>query len=168
MNKSTTSSVFLDVNVWLALSSPDHEHFHAAWNWYRTLPEGAVLFFCRITQLALLRLLTTRAAMGAGTLRQVEAWETYDRWINSGGAEFAGEPVGLEVNFRFNTKLPQTSPKTWADGYLAAFAEAAGLTLVTLDRALAGESKGCGASQLNDSIPDQKAATGAPLRIGLL
>ena len=34
------------------------------------------------------------------------------------------------------------SPKMWMDAYLAAFAETAGLTLVTFDRALAGKVKG--------------------------
>jgi hypothetical protein len=100
-----------------------------------------MLFFCRITQLALLRLLTTRAAMGLGTLTQIEAWEAYDCWIKTGGASFVGEPVGLDICFRSSTSSSHISPKTWADAYLAAFAEAAGLTLVTFDRALAEKVK---------------------------
>jgi len=34
------------------------------------------------------------------------------------------------------------APKQWADAYLAAFAEAANLTLVTFGRVLAGKAKG--------------------------
>jgi predicted nucleic acid-binding protein len=34
------------------------------------------------------------------------------------------------------------SPKIWADSYLAAFAVAGNLTLVTMDRALAAKVKG--------------------------
>jgi predicted nucleic acid-binding protein len=34
------------------------------------------------------------------------------------------------------------SPKIWADAYLAAFAVAGNLTLVTMDRALAAKVKG--------------------------
>ena len=142
MSKSTISSVFPDVNVWLALSSPDHEHFHSAWDWYRALPEGTVLFFCRVTQLGLLRLLTTRATMGLGTLTQAEAWQAYDRWIESGGAEFVAETVNLEAHFRSSTNSPQASPKKWADAYLAAFSFTIGSRLVTFDRALAGKVKG--------------------------
>jgi uncharacterized protein len=142
MSKSTTSSVFPDVNVWLALSSPDHEHFHSAWNWYATLPDATVLSFCRFTQLGLLRLLTTRAAMGAGTLTQAEAWDAYDFWLENGGAGFTNEPEGIEPHFRSRANTPQASPKDWADSYLAAFSLAAGSTLVTFDRALAGKARG--------------------------
>jgi toxin-antitoxin system PIN domain toxin len=137
-----TSSVFPDVNVWLALSSPDHQHFHAAWKWYRALPNDVVLSFCRITQLGLLRLLTTRSVMGKGALTQAQAWRAYDRWREAGGAEFADEPFDLEPNFRARSSAQQASPKEWADSYLAAFANSAQLTLVTFDQALAAKAKG--------------------------
>jgi toxin-antitoxin system PIN domain toxin len=142
MSKSTISSVFPDINVWLALSSPDHEHFQPAWNWYSALPAGVELLFCRHTQMGLLRLLTTRAAMGAGTLSQAEAWQTYDRWLDSGGADFVAEPAGIEHRFRASTNTPQASPKDWADAYLVAFSLTIGSQLVTFDRALAGKAKG--------------------------
>ena len=137
-----TSSVFPDVNVWLALSSPDHEHFLPAWNWYTALPDDAALFFCRITQLGLLRLLTTQIVMGAGTLTQAQAWETFDRWMEEGGAAIVAEPPELERAFRSRTHAMLASPKDWADAYLAAFAEAADLTLFTFDKALAKKAKG--------------------------
>ena len=137
-----TSSVFLDLNVWLALSSRDHRHFESAWAWYRNLPSRTVLLFCRITQLGLLRLLTTQIVMGQGTLTQEQAWEAYDRLLATAGAKFAEEPAGMESRFRSRSGAEQASPKEWADAYLAAFAEAAQLTLVTFDRALAGKAKG--------------------------
>jgi uncharacterized protein len=137
-----TSSVFPDVNVWLALSSPDHQHFSVAWSWYTALPDQTVLIFCRHTQLALLRLLTTQSVMGEGTLTQAHAWEAYDRWLEAADAEFAEEPEGLESAFRSLTRTQQTSPKEWADAYLAAFSFAAGVTLITFDRALAGKAQG--------------------------
>lgn len=142
MSKSTTLSVFPDVNVWLALSSPDHQHFSSAWNWYRVLPEETALIFCRLTQLGLLRLLTTQSVMGPGTLTQAQAWETYDRWAESAGVEFTEEPGGLEKVFRSFTGRRQASPKEWADAYLAAFSSVAEVSLVTFDRALAGKVKG--------------------------
>jgi len=135
-----TSSVFLDVNVWLALSSPDHEHFPSAWSWYSALPNSTRLVFCRFTQIAFLRLLTTASVMGPGTLTQAEAWQTYDRWLRDAAALFANEPAGLGPAFRSHTSATSISPKTWADAYLAAFAQVASLTLVTFDRALAGKA----------------------------
>jgi predicted nucleic acid-binding protein len=38
--------------------------------------------------------------------------------------------------------VKEPAPKTWMDAYLAAFAEAAELTLVTLDKSLAAKNKG--------------------------
>jgi uncharacterized protein len=141
MIKSTTSSVFPDVNVWLALSSPDHEHFAKAWKWYNGLAHGEILRFCRFTQLGLLRLLTTQSVMGQGTLSQVQAWKAYDQWQTDASAEFVNEPAEIEAIFRSGTQASQASPKHWADAYLAAFAKAAGLTLVTFDKALAAKAK---------------------------
>lgn len=142
MSESTTLSVFPDVNVWLALSSRDHQHFSAAWNWYSAQPDQAVLIFCRFTQLGYLRLLTTQSVMGQGTLTQAQAWEAYDRWREDAGAEFAEEPVELESIFRSFTGAQKASPKEWADSYLAAFSAASEITLVTFDRALAGKVDG--------------------------
>jgi hypothetical protein len=92
--------------------------------------------------MGLLRLLTTQAAMNQLALNQLEAWQVYDRWINSEGIYLSPEPHAMEVGFRARTQSHHCSPKEWADAYLAAFAEAAGLTLVTFDRALAGKAKG--------------------------
>ncbi len=142
MNRSTTSSVFPDINVWLALSTPDHQHFRVAWDWYTALPDVCVLAFCRITQLGLLRLLTTQSVMGRGTLTQAEAWQAYDHWIEAAGAEFADEPEELEPAFRALSVTQQASPKEWADAYLAAFSDISGFPLITFDRALAAKVKG--------------------------
>lgn len=135
------SSIFPDLNVWLALSTPDHEHFSKAWSWYTALPVENVLVFCRFTQLGFLRLVTTQSVMGPGTLTQAEAWRAYDQWIEEAGAKFAADPGGLDSIFRAMTGGQRSSPKTWAEAYLAAFSIAAGLTLVTFDRALATEAK---------------------------
>jgi len=80
--------------------------------------------------------------MGQGTLTQEQAWEAYDRLLATTGAKFAEEPAGMESRFRSRSGAEQASPKEWADAYLATFAEAAQLTLVTFDRALAGKAKG--------------------------
>jgi toxin-antitoxin system PIN domain toxin len=137
-----TSSVFPDVNVWLALSAPDHVHFPTAWRWYQSLDSDEILHFCRITQLGFLRLLTTQSVMGPGTLNQTEAWQAYGRWLEEAGAELVEEPAGLEDAFRSRTRASQASPKEWGDAYLAAFAETGSLTLVTFDRALARKVTG--------------------------
>jgi toxin-antitoxin system PIN domain toxin len=137
-----TSSIFPDVNVWLALSYPSHIHQETATRWFHSLDERAGLVFCRQTQLAFFRLMTTEAVLGQDAISQIQCWAIYDRWIGAGKAVFVREPVGIESALRKRTSAASPSPKTWADAYLAAFAEATNLTLVTFDRALAGKVNG--------------------------
>ena len=89
-----------------------------------------------MTQLGLLRLLTTEGAAGKETLTQTGAWAVYDRWVNKGGATYLEEPFGIETEFRFYAQRPTPSPKEWGDSYLVAFAAAASLPLVTFDKGL--------------------------------
>ncbi len=73
--------------------------------------------------------------MGADQARsQQEAWKAYDRWLEDERIEFLDEPAGLEDQFRALTQSQHASPKDWADSYLAGFAQASRLTLVTFDR----------------------------------
>jgi len=104
--------------------------------WFRSLGEDA-LFFCRFTQLGLLRLLTSHQVMGAEVLTQRTAWRIYRRWYEDERVEFHGEPEAPEFErvFESYSSRAHPSPKVWADAYLAAFAQAADLTLVTFDRA---------------------------------
>ena len=97
----------------------------------------ARLFFCRLTQLGLLRLLSAAAVMGPdGAKSQQEAWKAYDSWLQDERIEFLDEPGELEIRFRAFTRSPQASPKDWADSYLLAFASAADLRMVSFDHAL--------------------------------
>ncbi len=119
-----------------------HVHHAVARKWFESLPAAARLFFCRITQLGLLRLLTAEAVMGADRARsQQQAWEAYDRWLEDERVDFLTEPNGLEAQFRAFTRSAQASPKDWGDSYLAAFAQAARLTIVTFDRAFQNKAK---------------------------
>ena len=126
---------FLDANVWLALLWSRHVHSEAARAWFEQAEEQQ-FFFCRFTQLTVLRLLTTEQIMGSDTKTMVEAWALWDRiWADS-RIEFLPEPEGIEREFRSRSRLASRSPKVWADAYLLAFTLVAGLKLVTFDRAL--------------------------------
>jgi uncharacterized protein len=137
-----SSPLLLDVNVWVALNFDEHAHHVAAKRWYAAVPASETLVFCRQTQLGLFRILTTVAVMGPEVLTQLECWQIYDHWIATGQIAWADEPQNLEVRLRALTSHAAASPKEWMDAYLAAFAETAGIQLVTLDRALAGKVKG--------------------------
>jgi|ERR1700722_5607363 toxin-antitoxin system PIN domain toxin len=140
MPVSTTSFLFPDVNVWLALVVAGHEHHATALRWYESTSSNTHLFFCRITQLGLLRLLTTDAVMGGGVMDQVEAWLTFDYLLHDERVTLRDEPSHIESIFREITRLKRPAPKDWGDSYLVAFADAAGYRIVTFDRALSSKS----------------------------
>jgi predicted nucleic acid-binding protein len=71
-----------------------------------------------------------------------DCWQVYDDWIDTGQAVLLPEPAMMEDELRRRMSQAIVVPKLWADAYLAAFADAAELTLVTFDRALAGKVKG--------------------------
>jgi uncharacterized protein len=126
---------FLDANVWLALFWSRHLHSETAREWFERCSEEQ-FFFCRFTQLTVLRLLTTESVMGKDTRNMSQAWELWDGvWADSRIA-FLPEPEGLEPEFRAQSRLASKSPKVWADAYIISFAVVAGLKLVTFDRAL--------------------------------
>jgi len=136
MPESTTSFLFPDTNVWIALTYQGHIHHGRAAEWFSTIPADSRLFFCRFTQLGFLRLLTAEAVMGDELMNQRQAWQTYDLWLQDDRVACLDEPSGLERIFRNLTRLRRPATKDWADSYLCAFASASQLSLVTFDRSL--------------------------------
>jgi len=141
MNKFTTSSNFPDVNVWLALILENHVHRPVAQTWWNATDSAIV--FTRFTEISVLRLLTTRAAMDGKPLGMDDAWQARDKVFQDARVAFMPEPAGVEACFRGYTAGRTASPKLWADAWLLAFAEAAGGTVITFDRALAARGAHC-------------------------
>lgn len=139
---STSTFLFPDVDVWLAMVHEIHPQHPAARAWSSSLPSDAVVYFCRFTQLGLLRLLTHESAMGPDVLTPAQAWEALDAFLADPGNRMIEEPAGIDPIFRQQTSGSAPAARQWADGYLAAFAAAAGIRLVTFDRALAAQAQG--------------------------
>src|SRR6185436_18261453 len=118
----STSSLFPDINVWVALTYEGHAHHANAVDWFATLSEDSSLVFCRFTQLGLLRLLTTAAVMGDEVMTQPQAWAAYDQWRQDPRVTLVDEPTEIETRFRALTRRRQPATKDWADSFLAAFA----------------------------------------------
>jgi toxin-antitoxin system PIN domain toxin len=137
----STTSLFPDINVWVALTYEGHTHHSNSAEWFARLAPDATLAFCRFTQLGLLRLLTAVAVMRDEVMAQPQAWAAYDRWLKDPRVEFIDEPAELETRFRALTRFRQPATKDWADSYLAAFATVGQLTLVTFDRGLRSKVK---------------------------
>jgi hypothetical protein len=129
-----------DINVWIALTCDGHVHHQKARDWFARLEQSTRLFFCRISQLGFLRLLTNEKVMGGADVKsQEEAWRAYDRWLKDDRVSMLDEPVELERLFRGLAKSRNAATTNWTDSYLAAFAVASRLTLVTFDHGFQGK-----------------------------
>jgi uncharacterized protein len=126
---------FLDANVWLALLWSRHIHSEKAKSWFERSGDEKFLF-CRVTQMTVLRLLTTEAVMGKDVKMMREAWSVWDQICADDRIEFLSEPEAMEKEFRELSSLGSPSPKVWVDAYLLAFASVAGLKLITFDQGL--------------------------------
>ncbi len=123
-----------DVSWLLPLCYGGHEHHEPALRWLDALPQGGEVVVCRLAQMGLLRLLSNPAAMGADVCGTNEVWKLNDKLFGDPRFTFETEPPALEEDLRRLTKGFPYSPKLWQDAYLAAFAVAAGLPLVTFDQ----------------------------------
>lgn len=121
-----------DVNVWLALAVQEHPH-HAAARQYWANGAAARLHFCRVTMLGLVRLLTQPRLMGPAALDATAALAHYGRFAALPEVGLAAEPADTSAAMRryVGAGLPA---RLITDAYLAAFAAAGGLRLVTFDR----------------------------------
>ena len=127
-----------DVNVLLALVTDRHALHALAVRWADNISaDGAVL--CRVAQMGLLRLLNNPAVMGDEALDAAGCWSLWRRLLEDERLRFASEePPGLDAAFERFTTGRAFSPRVWSDAYLAAYAHAAGHTLVTFDKGFRG------------------------------
>ncbi len=137
-----SSLSFPDVNVWFAMLLEDHVHHTIAKNWW-DLDESDSISLSRFTQLSLLRLLTTAAAMRGQPRSMAQAWNAYDRLFDDDRVAFYPEPAELDSTFRKLSSSSIASPKVWADAYMLAFVAKTNGTLVTFDRGLANRGVEC-------------------------
>lgn len=135
MPKSTTSFL-VDINVWLAIAYDLHVHHRSAADWFEMIGAEQA-FFCRLTQLGVLRLLTNARVMGVDAMSQSKAWKTYDKFLRDPRVSFLAEPDRVDEYFRPFTRSPHRATSLWTDAYLAAVAKAGSLSIVTLDKAFA-------------------------------
>lgn len=125
-----------DTNVWLAAlftSHPFHSHAQQALQ-QATKSEPAV--FCRSTQQSFLRLASTPVllkAYGAEGLTNRDALVAMDALQALPQVCVLDEPPGTFTLWRSLADRDTASPKVWMDAYLAAFAIAGGLRMMTLD-----------------------------------
>jgi uncharacterized protein len=83
-----------DVNVWIASAADRHEHHATARQWFDSV--SVPVCFCRVTQMAFLRLPTNPKVMGEDILHPVEAIGVYRQLLTDERTRFAPEPPNIE------------------------------------------------------------------------
>lgn len=121
-----------DLNVWLALADPDHQH-HARARHYWATESAPQLAFCRLSMLGLLRLLTHSKVMKGTPFTPAEAWHAYRSLLALPEVAFLAESSGVESQFMAWTEAPGFSAHRWTDAWLAAQAFTTGSRIVSFD-----------------------------------
>ena len=119
-----------DINVWIALAWDGHIFHSAAEAWFNGIDSGGASF-CRVTQMGFLRLLTQPKVMGVEVLDNAKAWGAFHAFAADPRVTFSGEAISPEADWVQFTKGRST--KIWTDAYLAAFAIAHNLHVVSFD-----------------------------------
>src|SRR3981189_178394 len=101
---------FLDANVWLALLWGRHIHSERAREWLEKSPEEK-FFFCRFTQLTVLRLLTSAAVMGNDVRKMPEAWKLWDKVCADDRVAYLSEPGPRKERTSPGSSPGTSSPK---------------------------------------------------------
>lgn len=124
----------LDVNVWVAAVYAGHPDHDVARRWMNDVDEE--MAFCRVTEMAVLRHLSNPAVVGTAATTRSRAWDVVLAVKADPRVRFLPEPSGLSALWMTYSKRDDRHHHFWTDDYLAAFAQAGQMELVTLDRKL--------------------------------
>ena len=131
------SGALFDTNVWMAALFTTHPFHGLAQQALQQATRAQPALLCRSTQQSFLRLASTPALLkvyGAEGLNNRDALVALDALQVLTQVSWRDEPPGTFSLWRTFATRDTASPKVWMDAYLAAFAVAGGLRLVTLDR----------------------------------
>ena len=92
------------------------------------------LTLCRVAIPATRTSFAELGCLAGSGVRRWGAGEIHGRALAAKPVVFASEPEGTESLLEQHCRLGGSSRKFWTDGYLAAFARAGSLGLVTFDR----------------------------------
>jgi len=127
----------VDTNVWIAAVFTTHPFHALAQAALQQATPAAPAVFCRATEQSFLRLASTPVLLkvyGAEGLTNRDALAALNALQALQQVCVREEPRGTLTLWHSLSVLNRASPKVWMDAYLAAFATAGGLRLLTLDR----------------------------------
>jgi toxin-antitoxin system PIN domain toxin len=129
-------ATLFDTNIWIASVFTTHPCHSVAQQALQQASPAAPAVFCRATQQSFLRLASTPAILkvyGAEGLTNRDALMALDALQALPQCSQRDEAPGVFALWRTFASRNTASPKVWMDAYLAAFAVAGGLRLLTLD-----------------------------------
>jgi uncharacterized protein len=106
-----SSLSFPDINVWLAIATPEHVHSPVARGW-RNKETEAIAFY-RLSKLGFLRLMTTADVMDGKPLTMSEAWRVYDHLYEDDRVTFISERPDVDKRFREKRRDELRRPRCW-------------------------------------------------------
>jgi hypothetical protein len=123
-----------DANVLFPLLVRGHVAHEAAQQWWETQPDSNV-GLCLLTRLAVMRLLTNRAAMNGAPVAPNQALDAWQVLANDPRSVYldAVPPSHEAFLVSFVTRR-QPTPNLWTDAWLAALARSLNCELTTFDR----------------------------------
>jgi len=127
----------VDTNVWIAAVFTTHPFHALAQAALQQATPAVPAVFCRATEQSFLRLASTPALLkvyGAEGLSNRDALVALNALQALRQVCVRDEPRGTVALWHTLSTLNSASPKVWMDAYLAAFATAGGLHMLTLDR----------------------------------
>ncbi len=127
----------LDSNVWLAAAFAEHPAHAVARGELRMACAAEPALWCRATQQSFLRLASSpliTKAYGVPKATNGDSWAALQTFLALPQVDVIDEPPELWRYWRQLGAIEQVAPKRWMDAYLAAFAIAAGLPLISLDQ----------------------------------
>jgi len=122
-----------DVNFLIAILDIKHEHSVRAELWLNKVGERHSIVICRVAQMGAIRLLTRQSIMDAGVLTGAVAWGYLTKLFEDDRFVFANEPAGFESAWQTIYEWTPKGSSAETDSYLAAFAIAGSLSVVTFD-----------------------------------
>ncbi|MDE2126273.1 MAG: hypothetical protein KGJ62_06765 [Armatimonadetes bacterium] len=122
----------MDVNVWLAISTPDSPHHERARRYWH-FESGERVALCRVTALAILREWTNSRIMRHAVLTSAEAWVEHERWLALPVVIALGEQDGLDSSFGSYATTLTLGEVSWTDAYLAALCVASRRRMISFD-----------------------------------
>jgi toxin-antitoxin system PIN domain toxin len=123
-----------DANVLFPLLVEGHAAHGTATEWWQNQPDGAV-GTCLLTRLAVLRLLSNRAAMNGNPVKPKEALSAWQQLADDPrSVHIESEPPTHEHRFNVLVTGREPTPNLWTDAWLAALAWSLDYEMTTFDR----------------------------------